>query len=257
MAFILKKLYKLSDLLPVSRLSAHWEIRPKPWHDPKSLSIAWGQGFLAEYLKDAGYQTGYIGKWHLEGGPKPGFVPPDRRFGFEHFIGFNRGHDYQSSIYYDDTGQAYHSYRYEPDYQTDQFIDFIDTVAKKDKPFFGYLSFGPPHFPMDMPDDLRSIYSHSEVPLPPGVPDPELQQKVQEYRNNVLCNGDPRSGHKSHCSHETKPVGEVESEEEIREFIAEYYGMIHNIDANLGKIMDRLDQLHYRKYRRYFLVRSW
>ena len=202
-----------------------------------------GQGFLAEYLKDAGYQTGYIGKWHLEGGPKPGFVPPDRRFGFDHFIGFNRGHDYQSSIYYDDTGQAYHSSRYEPDYQTDQFIEFIDAATQKDKPFFGYLSFGPPHFPMDMPEDLRSIYSHSEVPLPPGVPDPELQQKVQEYRTNVLCNGDPRSGHKSHCSHETKPVGEVESEAEIREFIAEYYGMIHNIDANLGKIMDRLDQL--------------
>ena len=75
------------------------------------------QGFLAEFFRDAGYRTGYVGKWHLEGGPKPGFVPPHRRFGFEHFIGFNRGHDYRSSIFYDDDGQAYHSARYEPDYQ--------------------------------------------------------------------------------------------------------------------------------------------
>jgi len=202
-----------------------------------------GQGFLAEYLKEAGYQTGYIGKWHLEGGPKPGFVPPERGFGFDHFIGFNRGHDYRSSIYYDDAGQAYHSARYEPDYQTDQFMEFIDGAVETDAPFFGYLSYGPPHFPMDMPDHLRRIYKPGEVPLPPGVPDPDLQRRIQDHRTNVLCGGDPRSGHKSHCSHETKPVGEVETEAEIREFIAEYYGMIHNIDWNLGRVLNQLDAL--------------
>ncbi|WP_293444094.1 sulfatase [Planktotalea sp.] len=201
------------------------------------------QGFLAEYMRDAGYQTGYVGKWHLEGGPKPGFVPPERRFGFEHFVGFNRGHDYQSSIYYDDAGQAYHSARYEPDYQTDQFMEFVAAAAKKDAPFFGYLSYGPPHFPMDMPDHLRRIYDPDDVLMPAGVPDAALQAEVQKHRTDVLCGGDPRSGHKSHASHETKPVGEVETEAEIREFIAEYYGMIHNIDWNFGRILNQLDAL--------------
>ncbi len=203
------------------------------------------QTFLAECLRDAGYRTGYIGKWHLEGGPKPGFVPPERRFGFEHFIGFNRGHDYDSSIYFDDQGQAYHSSRYEPDYQTDQLLDFIKTAATAEdkKPFFGYISYGPPHFPMQMPDYLRHIYRHDEVPLPPDVPNPELQQQVQKHRNEILCGGDPRSGHKSHAAHETKPKAEPETEAEIREFIAEYYGMISNIDWNLGRILNELDKL--------------
>lgn len=203
------------------------------------------QTFLAECLRDAGYRTGYVGKWHLEGGPKPGFVPRERRFGFDYFIGFNRGHDYNASIYYDDHGQAYHSARYEPDYQTDQFIDFIQDAAKaKDnKPFFGYVSYGPPHFPMEMPEYLRHIYRHDEVQLPPGVPDPELQARVQKHRNEVLCGGDPRSGHKSHAAHETKPKAETETEAEIREFIAEYYGMISNIDWNLGRILNELDKL--------------
>lgn len=203
------------------------------------------QTFLPELLRDAGYRTGYIGKWHLEGGPKPGFVPPDRRFGFEHFVGFNRGHEYMSSIYYDDDGQAYHSARYEPDYQTDQLSEFIESATKAEdgKPWFGYVSFGPPHFPMDMPDYLRRIYKPEEVPLPPGVPDPDLQRKVQTHRNEVLCGGDPRSAHKSHAAHEKKPVGEPETESEIREFIAEYYGMIHNTDWNLGRILNQLDAL--------------
>jgi arylsulfatase A-like enzyme len=203
------------------------------------------QTFLAQCLRDAGYRTGYVGKWHLEGGPKPGFVPPDRRFGFEHFVGFNRGHDYQSSIYFDDEGQAYHSKRYEPDYQTDQFMDYIISAASAEdgKPFFGYVSYGPPHFPMQMPDYLRHIYRHDEVPLPPGVPNPELQREFQQHRNEVYCGGDPRSGHHSHTANDTKPKGEPETEAEIREFIAEYYGMIHNIDWNVGRILSLLDSL--------------
>lgn len=105
------------------------------------------------------------------------------------------------------------------------------------------VSYGPPHFPMVMPDYLRRIYSPDEVPLPPGVPNPELQKAVQQHRSEVLCGGDPRSVHKSHASHETKPVGEVETEAEIREFIAEYYGMIHNIDWNLGRVLNHVDLL--------------
>ena len=204
-----------------------------------------GQTFLAELMKDAGYRTGYIGKWHLEGGPKPGFVPPDRRFGWDHFVGFNRGHEYMSSIYYDDDGQPYHSKRYEPDYQTDQLIDFIAdaSTAEDGKPWIGYVSYGPPHFPMDMPDYLRSVYSPEEVPLPPGVPDMALQRSFQRMRNEVLCGGDPRSGHTSHAAYDTKPVGEPETEADIRQFIAEYYGMIHNIDWNLGRILNQLDAL--------------
>lgn len=203
------------------------------------------QTFLGDCMKDAGYRTGYIGKWHLEGGPKPGFVPPERRFGWDHFVGFNRGHDYMSSIYYDDEGQPYHSHRYEPDYQTDQLIDFISgaTSAEDGKPWIGYVSYGPPHFPMDMPDYLRRIYKPEEVPLPPGVPDMALQRRFQHLRNEVWCGGDPRSGHHSHARQDTIPVGEPETEADIREFIAEYYGMIHNIDWNVGRILNALDRL--------------
>ena len=87
------------------------------------------QQFLAVLLRDAGYQTGYVGKWHLHGGPKPGFVPPgERRLGFDDFVGFNRGHQYLRAIYYRETEQPYHCKRYEPDFQTDHIIEFIEKI---------------------------------------------------------------------------------------------------------------------------------
>ena len=39
---------------------------------------------VAEILKMEGYDTGYIGKWHLDGLPRDKFTPPGkRRFGFD------------------------------------------------------------------------------------------------------------------------------------------------------------------------------
>ena len=89
------------------------------------------QEFLAERLKEGGYQTLYVGKWHLEGGPKPGFVPPDRRFGFDRFAGFNRGHNYMNGIFWRDSEQPFRCRRYEPDFQTDHMIEFIDEALHR------------------------------------------------------------------------------------------------------------------------------
>ncbi|MGC1441287.1 MAG: hypothetical protein WA888_11820, partial [Burkholderiaceae bacterium] len=70
-------------------------------------------------------------------------------------------------------------------------------------------------------------------------PNAQLQQEVQNHRFNEYCGGVKKTRHKSHTAGDTKPVGEVEAEAEIRQFIAEYYGMIHNI----GVVLNRLDAL--------------
>lgn len=202
------------------------------------------QTMLPQMMKDAGYQTGYIGKWHLEGGPKPGFVPKDRRFGFDHFIGFNRGHEYQKSVYFDDMGTPHFSQRFEPDYQTDQLIDFIDDAVKgkPDKPFFGYVSYGPPHFPNNMPDHWRNMYNPADMDLRVGVPDMEAQKAAVERRLG-WSGGQAKATQHSHAAYDEKPAGEPETEDEIRVFQAEYYGLISNIDWNVGRVLNHLDRL--------------
>lgn len=204
------------------------------------------QEFLAQLLKEAGYQTGYVGKWHLEGGPKPGFVPPgERRLGFDDFVGFNRGHQYLQSIFYRETDQPYHCKRYEPDFQTDHIIEFIEKAVsnESDQPFFGFVGYGPPHHPNTMPKHWRNMYNPDEIPLPPGVPNPELQREVQQQRLEIDCEGNEKAMLKSRCAYGAKQPGEPETEEEIRQFIAEYYGMVSNLDHNVGRILNCLDRL--------------
>lgn len=200
--------------------------------------------FMPQLMRDAGYNTGYIGKWHLFGGPKPGFVPPGKnRLGFETFVGFNRGHEYDRSIFYGDNGQPYHCKRYEPDYQTDHLIEFMDqAVSSEDgRPFFGYLCLGPPHYPMKMPDHWKHLYDPNRITLPHGVPDPEKQKEVQAQVLEYDYGGDASACETSETDLRKIPPGETETEEEIRDFIAKYYGMISNVDFNVGRILNWLD----------------
>lgn len=201
------------------------------------------QPSLAPLLKQVGYQPGYIGKWHLFGGPKPGFVPPgENRMGFDHFVGYNRGHQYMDAVFYRDTNQPYHCKRYEPDFQTDHVIDFMAQAnSKSDDPFFSYVCFGPPHFPMDMPEHWRQLYDPDSIELPTGTPEPSLQRKRFADRLSTEFKGNRDYGELSKA--DKFPGWDMEAEEEwqIRKFVAEYYGMISNVDFNVGRLLNWLD----------------
>ena len=167
-----------------------------------------GQSFLPEILRDSGYRTGYVGKWHLDGGIKHGWVPPgERRLGFEHFVGFNRGHKYFKSIYYRDTDQPCVSDRYEPDYQTDHLIEFMSAAADdpENRPFFGMICYGLPHPPLVAPEHYLNLYPPEDVPIAANVP-----QDDQSQRN-------------------------------AREFLAKYYGLTTCVDDNVGKVLEWMD----------------
>lgn len=192
---------------------------------------------VAHVLREAGYATGYIGKWHLDGGDAPGFVAPgERRLGFEHFLGFNRGHYYLESIFYRDTPEPIHCERFEPDYQTDQLIDFMErsTEGPEPRPFFAVISYGPPHFPMEMPREYEELYDPAEVPVGPTVGDHALQDAV---RRDLLENGFPVASGVWGMD-----AGGYEDEAFVREFVAKYYGLIASVDFNVGRILAWLDQ---------------
>ena len=122
---------------------------------------------LAHHFREGGYQTGYIGKWHLAG-EEP--VPEELRGGHEYWLGAEllefTSQPYDT-ILYDNENNAVKLPGYRVDALTDAAIRYIDT--HKDNPFYLFLSFLEPHHQNDVddyiaPDGYRERYTGKWMP---------------------------------------------------------------------------------------------
>jgi arylsulfatase A len=101
---------------------------------------------IPELLRDAGYRTAMIGKWHL--GPSETFMPWNH--GFDEFFGVPHSNDQQNFFVWDgprrlpeDVDQSGLMRRY-----TDRALAFIESAAADGRPFFLYLAHNAPHVPL-------------------------------------------------------------------------------------------------------------
>ena len=173
-----------------NNLPGQWNRGEDPaWNapEPEGKWSQWGlpleETTLATRLKEHGYATALIGKWHQ--GLSDKFAPNAR--GFDYFYGLRSGS--RKYFAYDEPyeGSTFKTlYAYgienalfengvrqpEPDYVTDAFGDkaaaWIERQAGGDKPFFLFLSFTAPHTPMHA-DDHRLAWARQHFPdLKPG-----------------------------------------------------------------------------------------
>ena len=126
---------------------------------------------IAHVLRDAGYRTGYVGKWHLDGMPRDKFTPPGpRRFGFDFWAAWNCDHRYFGGRVYRDSPEPVLLEGYEPAAQTDLALEFLR--SDDGRPWCLFLSWGPPHNPYEKaPERYRAMYDPARVALRPNVPD--------------------------------------------------------------------------------------
>jgi len=131
------------------------------------------QTSIADLLKAAGYRTGYIGKWHLDGVPRNRFTPPGpRRQGFDFWAAWNCSHAYFRARVFRDKPEPVSLKGYEPVAQTDLALEFLRRPDPR--PWCLFLSWGPPHAPYhQVPETYKAMYDASAVSLRPNVrPEP-------------------------------------------------------------------------------------
>jgi arylsulfatase A len=107
---------------------------------------------LADVLKQAGYRTGLVGKWH--NGALEDRYHPTRR-GFDEFVGFRGGWQDYWQWTLDDHGRTRRADgRYLTDVWTEEAIGFIDRhTGDHGDPFFLMVTYNAPHFPFQAPEE--------------------------------------------------------------------------------------------------------
>ncbi len=164
---------------------------------------------LGTCLREAGYRTGYIGKWHLGGVPRDRFIPPGpERLGFDdYWAAWNCAHSYFDGKYHLDTPEVYTFEGYEPDGQTDLALRFMERY--RGEPWALVVSFGTPHAPYhQVPDRWLAGYDAESL----------------ELRDNV-------------------PGDSEEDRERGRLTMARYYAAVSALDHDLGRMLSALERL--------------
>ncbi len=197
---------------------------------------------MGEIFQQQGYETFGTGKWH---NGKSAYA---RSFtdGDSIFFGGMQDHWMVPFFHFDETGKYdkeikrcwdfQHSnglqvspgeYVRASEHSTDiiaeSVIKFLD--KKHDKPFLAYAAFLAPHDPRTMPQEFIDMYNPDDIELPPNF----ANYHSVEY-DNWNCRDEVLAPY-------------PRTIEDTKKQIAEYYAMITHLDYQIGRILDKLEEI--------------
>jgi arylsulfatase A-like enzyme len=207
---------------------------------------------ISDVLSSAGYNTYMSGKWHM--GDNPG--PMEK--GFEEFYGFTVPHSIscwdQDAMFRLPEGRPLKNYPegefYSTDAITDYALDFLEDGINKPEPFFLFLSYNAPHFPLHAPKEITDKYAsvyekgwdairaerfEKQQELGIGEPEWELppRSEVMVERRDMGYGGKPN------------PAWDGFSEDrqhDLARRMAVYAAMVDRMDQNIGRVIRSLEE---------------
>ena len=205
---------------------------------------------LPELLRDSGYRTYMTGKWHLGSGEGKGAASRGfgRSFvldsgGASHFADMRPAYAPSPDIRanYREDGKPLDTlpadFEYSSEYYVDRMIRYLEEDAGDDRPFFAYLSFTAPHWPLQAPDEaIRAQSGRYDA----GYDVLAAARLARQKSMGIV----PESATRADRSPKEKPwdsLGEAERMIEIRAMEV-YAAMVAEVDRHTGRLIDYLER---------------
>jgi len=210
-------------------------------------------GLLPRYLKDAGYISYHSGKWHIDG------MPVESGFDRSYYLG-DQARFFSPKTHYENDKKLPAVERGTGYYGTteiaDRTIDHLKEheVNHPDEPFFSYVAFTAPHFPLHaLPEDIAAVGDRYE----PGWVElrKERWEKIQEMGivKGTLSEVEPEVGPPYHFPDAMEILGEGEVNRPLpwenltpeqkkfqQDKMTIHAAMIERMDIEIGRIIVQL-----------------
>ena len=183
----------------------------------------------ASLLRGAGYQTGYVGKWHMNGqsGKRPGFDYSAS------FVGQGRYVDCPFEI----DGQPTPTTGWVDDVSSNFAIEFIK--QHQEQPFALVVGFKSAHGPFDPPQRLAEKYAGAVATRVPNYDVPAIYKGKFDGGRPAQAKG-KKAGKKGGGAKKAKtPAGPIDGPNKMRG----YFGCLAAVDENVGRLLDVLNEL--------------
>ncbi|MCB8932971.1 MAG: sulfatase-like hydrolase/transferase [Chthonomonadaceae bacterium] len=207
-----------------------WHLGPR---DPKTGAVDVGQvreefTTWPEVFRAHGYQTFFTGKWHNNKDAVNRLFTDGAALFFGGMHAYETNGHFEPRIHDFDPTSAYpESDRHEVEaYSSELYangaIEFLARRRDKSKPFAMYVAFTAPHDPRKAPPEWHAMYPPEKIELPPNfMPQHPFDNGDMKVRDEMLS-----------------PVPRTEAR--TRQDIADYYAMVSEVDAQIGRILDTL-----------------
>ena len=188
--------------------------------------------FWSQYIKQAGYDTYFSGKWHVSTDVNKLFdVVKDVRPGMAKDVptGYDRPYEGKPDPWkpWDKSlGGYWQGGKHWSEALADDGVEFIEQAADRKNPFFMYLAFNAPHDPRQSPKEYVDKYPLDKIEVPANF--------LPEYpfKDSIGCSEKLR---------DERLAPFPRTEYAVKVHRQEYYALITHMDAQIGRMLDAIE----------------